>query len=138
MLVNGYFVDSVLSRNRYKKLVVRVAVHWYALKIVGECNLKVVHLVVGEGDFPVGEFAELDTIVGIEKILKCEYFTVNIQTYHAADRHAAIVADTEAHVLPFHPHVLWVFSVDVKVVGFKVVFVTKYGQLPLPNGLTRR
>lgn len=77
MLVNGYFVDSVLSRNRYKKLVVRVAVHWYALKIVGECNLKVVHLVVGEGDFPVGEFAELDTIVGIEKILKCEYFTVN-------------------------------------------------------------
>ena len=84
---------------------------------------------VGEGDFPVGEFAELDTIVGIEKILKCEYFTVNIQTYHAADRHAAIVADTEAHVLPFHPHVFWVFGVDIKVVGFKVVFVTEVGAI---------
>ena len=54
---------------------------------------------------------------------------MNIQTYHAADRHAAIVADTEAHVLPFHPHVLWVFGVDIKVVGFKVVFVTEVGAI---------
>lgn len=72
MLVNGYFVDSVLCRKRYKKLVVRIAVHREAFKVVGECNLKVVHLVVGEGDFSVGEFAELDTIVGVKEGFKRE------------------------------------------------------------------
>lgn len=54
---------------------------------------------------------------------------MNVQTYHTADSHAAIIAYTEAHVLPFHPHELWIFGVDIKVVGFKVVFVTEVGAI---------